>query len=133
MDTLADNHPWVSCVYVQPQDPYTRPQRMMVLQCVLFGNITIAALFFELPSCTPEIPGYPDCPEQEEAAEEPDFIMPGFKLSTLITSVIIAMIMMPADRLFIGMFEKIRPDGPGKAASGPDGRPFALPTVRTWN
>jgi hypothetical protein len=131
MDVLADAHPWVSCVYVRPEDPFTRPQRMIVLLSVIMGNIVLCALFFEVPPCGPKDVGYPNCPAKVESEEDPPMeIIPGFlDVESLMTSVIVALLMMPCDRLFIGMFAKIRPSGLAVEGTGVTGKPYSLPTV----
>jgi hypothetical protein len=142
MDTLADAHPWVSCVYVRPEDPFTRPQRMIVLLSVIMGNIVICALFFEVPPCGPKDEGYPNCPTEPDPDEPPPPCMiPGMDdgdeetddcmldVPTLITSVIIGFIMLPCDRCFIGMFAKVRPANLSRSAIGASGKPWSLPAV----
>ena len=131
MSVLADAHPWVSCVYVQPEDPFTRPQRMIVLLAVIMGNIVLCALFFEVPPCGPRDEGFPNCPGTVDSEEDPPMeIIPGYlDVETLMTAVIVALLMMPCDRLFIGMFAKIRP--PGLAVEGitVTGKAYSLPKV----
>ena len=66
-----------------------------------------------------------------EAEEDPPMeIIPGYlDVETLATSVIVALLMMPCDRLFIGMFAKIRPPGLAVEGTGVTGKAYSLPRV----
>ena len=60
---IIEAHPWLSCVFVNPDDRFTRPQRITVLACILFGTIALEGFFFDdgFPRCLPADNGYPDC------------------------------------------------------------------------
>ena len=56
---LKDNHPWLSCIFIDPDDTFTRPQRTTVLFCVIFGTLMLdgesrptAAIPMESPYCS---------------------------------------------------------------------------------
>ena len=43
---IKSNHVLANVIFVKPNDPYTRPQRLTVLLVVILGNICVAAIFF---------------------------------------------------------------------------------------
>ena len=135
-DSLKDNHPWISCIFVDPDDTFTRPQRTTVLMTVIFGNLCIAAILEDVPQCLPSDLGYPDCVGfQEELAlieangtaldDEDDTNWKQF----FTTIVIISVCMLPCDRVFVTMFEKMEGTRQSSHGRGPAGRMWDLPEV----
>jgi hypothetical protein len=131
-DALKDNHPWISCLAVDPDDGFTRPQRTTVLMTVIFGNLCIAAILEDVPQCLPQDPGYPDCAgyqEQlaEEAGEEVDDSTDWAQFFG--TIMIISVCMLPCDRVFVTMFEKMEGHKQSDHGRGPAGRMWDMPEV----
>jgi hypothetical protein len=140
-ESMKSNHPWLSCIFVAPDDGFTRPQRTSVLMAIIFGNLCISAILFDSPPCTPDMEGYPDCantipctpdmegypncPVDKEDVEEEETNWKQF-FSTI---VIISVILLPCDRVFIAMFEKMERIKQSELGRGPGGRIWDLPEV----
>lgn len=139
LDALKDNHPWFSCLLVDPDDTFTRPQRITVLMTVIFGNLCIAAILNDVPPCMPQDAGYPDCvayQKEQAAAERRSQGLPeetGDEATNwkqlFGTIMIISVCMLPCDRIFVSMFEKMEGFKQSDHARGPGERVWDLPEV----
>jgi hypothetical protein len=148
-DSMKENHPWISCIFVDPDEEFTRPQRVTILMAVILGNFCIAAILLETPPCLPTNadgtpnPGYPDCaayeacnpedhadvyPDCPEEEEDEGCDATCWK-QMFTTIVIISVILLPCDRTFIFMFEKMQADKKSRYGRGPGGRVWDLPEV----
>merc|ERR1711871_484726 len=83
-DEMKEGHTLLSIWYVQPEDPFTRPQRLTVLMCAILGNLVLSAIFFGK--------------EPEEADQQ------------MVVGIICSLIMFPVEKVFVAMFAQNKPD-----------------------
>ena len=124
---MKHNHVWLAVAAATPEDAISRYQRLLVLYAVLMGYVAVVAVVVGPSACLPQDPGYPDCPWNAElyaAATRPFTLDVG---QLVANAVVCAVLLLPMDRVFVAIFDRVRPPPGAAYADSPASMGWVLP------
>lgn len=119
---LGRTHIWLAVWRERPHDPISRLQRLTVILVIMLSNIALSVALFGVSRCKPR--HRPDCSQSVNGCRcspEPEDISWG---RIVATSLFVSVLMLPCDRILLGMWEIVEWRPFKGAIRGPGGRPW---------